>query len=141
MTIGSLRGIAIDVNDLDVGERFWSALTGLAVTLPAWNQQYLRLGHVGAESILLQLVPEPKQAPKNRVHLDVTVDDVDRAVEEVRRLGGRLVSGPTPYPDSGTPARMYAVMVDPFDNEFCLVRELMPDSAVMSAASETSLAE
>ncbi|MDF3018250.1 MAG: hypothetical protein K0R44_3475, partial [Thermomicrobiales bacterium] len=29
MAVGTLRRIVIDVNDLDVGERFWSAVTGL----------------------------------------------------------------------------------------------------------------
>jgi hypothetical protein len=33
MAVGHLRAVAIDVNDLDLGERFWAAVTGLPVRL------------------------------------------------------------------------------------------------------------
>jgi predicted enzyme related to lactoylglutathione lyase len=127
MTVGRLRSVTIDVNDLDVGERFWSAVTGLPVTLRGWNGQYSRLGVANEGSVLLQLVPERKTGDKNRVHLDLTVEDVDEAVDAVVALGGSLVDGPVLYPNPDTPARQFTVMADPFGNEFCLVRELLPD--------------
>ena len=65
--------------------------------------------------LFFQRVPEGKSA-KNRVHLDIQVDD-DRKEAEVRRLeglGARLIGtnndrGPFTY-----------VMQDPEGNEFCL---------------------
>lgn len=129
MAVGSLRAVTIDVNDLEEGERFWTEVTGWPVTLRRWNGQYSRLGTVGEGSILLQLVAEQKHGGKNRVHLDFTVDEVGEAIAAVLALGGSLERGRQAYPESGTQAREYAVVKDPFGNEFCLVRELLPDSA------------
>lgn len=128
MAVGRVRAVTIDVEDLDEGERFWTAVTGLPATLRGWNGQYTRLGTAGEGSVLLQLVPEKKGDGKNRVHLDLTVGDVGEAIAAVLALGGSLERGPEAYPESGTAAREYAVMKDPFGNEFCLVRELLPDS-------------
>lgn len=127
MAVGSVRSVTIDVNDLADGERFWAELTGLPLTLRGWGGRYSRLGTAGEGSVLLQLVPETKSAVKNRVHLDLTVDDLEAAVSAVVALGGRLEGGPHAFPEGGTPAREFAVMTDPFGNEFCLVRELLPD--------------
>lgn len=87
MAVGTPRRIVIDVNDLDVGERFWAAVTGLPPRFSAWQGQFSGLGDIETGSMLLQLVPESKTALKNRIHPDVTVADVERAVEEVIALG------------------------------------------------------
>jgi len=125
MAIGTLRKFVVDVNDLVVGERFWSAVTGLAPRYSAWQGQFSALGEIGTVSILLQLVPERKTALKNRAHLDLTVEDVDRAVAEVIALGGTVVKPPGPFPE-GAPVLEWAVMADPFGNEFCLIRDVQP---------------
>ena len=125
MAVGTLRRIVIDVNDLDVGERFWSAVTGLPLRFSAWQGQFSGLGDKGTGSILLQLVPEAKTALKNRAHPDITVEDVERAVGEVIALGGTLVKPPRPFPETD-PELEWAVMADPFGNEFCLIRDLEP---------------
>ena len=135
MAVGTLRRIVIDVNDLDVGERFWSAVTGLPLRFSAWRRsgpppagrqgQFSGLGDIETGSILLQLVPEAKTALKNRAHPDITVADVERAVGEVIVLGGSLVKPPGPFPETD-PELEWAVMADPFGNEFCLIRDLEP---------------
>lgn len=125
--VGRLRAVTVDVNDLEAGERFWGAVTGLPLTVRGWNGQYSRLGTADEGSVLLQLVPERKQGGKNRVHIDLTVDDVAEAVAAVLALGGSLEQAPQAYPESGAPAREYAVVEDPFGNEFCLVQELLRD--------------
>jgi predicted enzyme related to lactoylglutathione lyase len=125
MAIGTLRKFVVDVNDLVVGERFWSAVTGLAPRYSAWQGQFSALGEIGTVSILLQLVPERKTALKNRAHLDLTVEDVDRAVAEVIALGGSVVKPPGLFPESD-PLLEWAVMADPFGNEFCLIRDVQP---------------
>jgi predicted enzyme related to lactoylglutathione lyase len=63
-----------------------------------------------------QRVPEAKSI-KNRLHLDVEVDDLDGAIARVEQLGGSVVR----------PVRTeygwdYAVMGDPEGNEFCVIR-------------------
>ncbi|MDQ3043802.1 MAG: VOC family protein [Chloroflexota bacterium] len=123
MAVGTLRRFVLDVNDLQVGERFWTAVTGLTPRFSAWQGQYSALGEIRTGSILLQLVPEPKSPLKNRGHLDVTVEDVPRAVEEVVAMGGTMVRPPGFFPE-GDPELEWAVMADPFGNEFCLIRDL-----------------
>lgn len=72
-----------------------------------------------------QLVPEAKTGLKNRAHPDLTVADVERAVAEVMALGGALIKPPGPFPETD-PELEWAVMADPFGNEFCLIRDLEP---------------
>jgi len=123
MAIGTLRRFVVDVNDLEVGERFWSEVTGLELQFSAWAGQFSALGKIGSGAILLQLVPEPKTKLKNRAHIDVTVDDVGKAVDEVVRLGGSTIKHPGYFPPAN-PHLEWAVVADPFGNEFCLIRDL-----------------
>ena len=123
VAVGVVRRFVMDVNDLDEGERFWSAVSGLPVDFSAWTGQFSGLGDIETGSILLQLVPEKKTPTKNRAHLDFSVDDVGRAVEEVVALGGAVVKAPGRYPDDD-PQLEWAVMADPFGNEFCLIHDL-----------------
>jgi catechol 2,3-dioxygenase-like lactoylglutathione lyase family enzyme len=88
MAVGEMRSFVIDVNDLEDSERFWASVLGLEVEFSAWQGQFSRVGRKGSGSILLQLVPEMKTDLKNRAHLDITVENVERAVTEVLGLGG-----------------------------------------------------
>ena len=65
--------------------------------------------------LVFQPVSEPK-AGKVRIHLDVTVEDVEAAISEVTALGGSYTGERHVY-DEG----MVVVMADPEDHEFCLV--------------------
>lgn len=125
MAVGALRSITIDVNDLEESERFWCAILGLEVQFPVFEGQYSRIGAKGAGSLLLQLVPEKKAELKNRAHIDITVRDVGRAVEDVLKLGGSLIREPVLYPESD-PLLEQAIVADPSGNEFCVIRELRP---------------
>ncbi|MBA3741017.1 MAG: VOC family protein [Chloroflexi bacterium] len=124
MAVGALRAIVVDVNDMEDSARFWSAVLGLEVQWQAKGSQFLRIGAKGAGSVLLQLVPEPKTALKNRAHIDLTVVDVARAVDEVVKLGGSLVRGTVLWP--ADPLLEQAIVADPSGNEFCVIRELRP---------------
>jgi predicted enzyme related to lactoylglutathione lyase len=127
MAVGRLRRFVVDVNDLAVGEQFWSAVTGLPVDFSALRSgtqgQFSGLGSIETGSVLLQLVQERKTALKNRAHLDIGVDDVPGAVAEVVALGGRVIRSPGVFPEHD-PELEWAVVADPFGNEFCLVRDL-----------------
>jgi predicted enzyme related to lactoylglutathione lyase len=123
MAVGEMRAFVVDVNDLEEGERFWASVLGLEVEFSAWEGQFSRIGRKGRGSILLQLVPEKKSDLKNRVHIDLTVENVERAVNEVLELGGSLIKEPGIFPESD-PLLEWAVMADPSGNEFCLIREL-----------------
>ena len=123
MAVGRLRRFVVDVNDLAVGERVWSAVTGLPVEFS--GERVSGLGAIETGSVLLQLVPERKTALKNRAHLDIGVDDVPGAVAEVIALSGSVVRSPGVFPEHD-PEVEWAVVADPFGNEFCLIHDLEP---------------
>src|ERR1700686_2046638 len=68
-----------------------------------------------ASPLLLQGVPEPK-AGKNRMHLDIVVDDVEAEVRRLQALGARRI-------DDGVQSfggTRWVRMSDPEQNEFCV---------------------
>ena len=67
--------------------------------------------------LVLQGVPEPK-AGKNRMHLDVHVDDLAAEVVRLEDLGAHRVD-PDPIEGHG---HAWFVMADPEGNEFCVVK-------------------
>jgi hypothetical protein len=72
-------------------------------------------GPVGAPRYWFQRVPEAKVV-KNRVHVDLTADDVDAEVARLVALGATVV-----LPDGGRDGGI-VVLADPEGNEFCLLR-------------------
>jgi len=73
--------------------------------------------------VLFHSVPEPKQV-KNRVHLDVWVDQPDAAVERatlIRAEADRLLAlGATHVRTRDDDGDYYIVLQDPEGNEFCV---------------------
>lgn len=64
--------------------------------------------------LLLQQVPEPKQV-KNRMHLDITTDEVEPEVERIEALGAKRISELQRLGST-----FWLTMVDPEGNEFCV---------------------
>jgi predicted enzyme related to lactoylglutathione lyase len=79
--------------------------------------QYIDLaGTDGSPVIRFQRVPEPKTV-KDRIHLDLRVDDIEEACQRVIEFGGiRVEQGDVREYDV-----VFRVMLDPEGNEFCLV--------------------
>ena len=128
MAIGKFRCIVMNVTDLDRGERFWTAVTGLPLRFSAvgYPTPYSRLGDIRSHSILLQLVREDRPSPTNNAHFDLTVEDVDLAVQQALALGATLFREKGTYPiESPSPYLEWAVMLDPFGNKFCLIKDLV----------------
>jgi predicted enzyme related to lactoylglutathione lyase len=65
---------------------------------------------------VLQKVPEAKQG-KNRMHLDLFVDDMEREAHRMEQLGARRLSS---EPVTGSTGDRWIVMADPEGNEFCV---------------------
>ncbi|MFG2720491.1 VOC family protein [Streptomyces sp. NPDC048416] len=105
--------LVVDCADPGRLARFWAALLGgrPVVRDPSWAY----VEPPGAPRLAFQRVPEAKAA-KNRLHLDLTVEDVRRArAAAVRR-------GASPVGATVTDARGdFQVMRDPEGNEFCFV--------------------
>jgi hypothetical protein len=91
--------------------------------------------------IILQVVDTSKGDATNRVHIDITPQNgMDDAIERIVAIGGRVKKPPSLYPRPGShgdepPVLDWAVMQDPFGNEFCLVSALtdVEAAAVMQA--------
>lgn len=64
----------------------------------------------------LQRVPEPKQV-KNRLHIDVFVDDPREWIDRAEQLGAQRLRLHDDQAD------WFCVMADPAGNEFCICRE------------------
>jgi predicted enzyme related to lactoylglutathione lyase len=136
MGIGTLRCVVVDVNDLEVAESFWSEVTGLPV-IPSWfpgRYSYLGQPDPWSHELILHRVTTAKGQGANRAHVDIWVRDVEKAIGQVEEIGGRLKRAPTIYPRPGSyegePPRIdWAVMQDPFGNEFCVISVLNPAEA------------
>ncbi len=143
MGIGKLRCQVIDVEDLAVAEAFWSELTGLPVIESVWpgRLSYLGQAEPWRHEMILHLVSTKKGPEANRSHVDIWVRDIESAVREIEAIGGTVKKEPSVYPRphsavGGPPVIDWAVMQDPFGNEFCLVTVLSPDevNAIEQAA-------
>jgi hypothetical protein len=157
--IGTLRCAVINVTDLGLAYEFWSEVTGLEIigSRDGWHGW---LGYLGTKDpwkheIILQKVTDapveaggPSHDTTNPVHLDITPNEgIDLAIEATVALGGRVKKPPSLYPRPGShgnepPIIDWAVMQDPFGNEFCLVDPLTEEQskAAMEADADTDAA-
>ncbi len=116
--VGRLTQIGIDANDLDRAERFWSAVLGLkpAQRLGTYRSFERQNGH---PVIYLQQVPETRIS-KTRLHFDVAVDDVDRALKRVEAMGGTKLEVVEELDTR------WFVVADTEGNAFCLISDGWP---------------
>ncbi|CAN5830497.1 VOC family protein [soil metagenome] len=111
-----VRGVTIDVADLDVSSVFWGSLLGIEVT--GRYDTYVWLDEIApGVPLILQQVAEPKRR-KNRLHLDVQSDGGQDLSTLVEALGGTRLG------DVEDPAYSLTVMADPDGNEFCILHRL-----------------
>ncbi len=117
--VGRLRWIQIDCPDPERLAAFWAEVLATEIDFRLGEPlQFVNLppAEAGGPSVSFQRVPEPKTV-KNRVHLDLLVEDVDGASARVEALGGRRRDDHD-FHEHGFSWRR---MADPEGNEFCLV--------------------
>ena len=116
--LGTLAWVQVDCRDPDALRRFWAALLSMeddpGLAPPAFR---CLLGVNGGPGLSFQRVPEPKTI-KNRVHLDVIVEDLEAATRWVEENGGKQRSD---TPDFHEGEWRWRIMADPEGNEFCFV--------------------
>lgn len=107
-----ISDIVIDAVDPDALALFWSQLLGLDVRGREGPYVVLERRRRDDVGLSFQRVTQPRLG-KNRVHFDVSSEDIAATKALVESLGGRRVPG---YEEGGL-----LVMADPEDNEFCVV--------------------
>jgi predicted enzyme related to lactoylglutathione lyase len=108
--------LILDCNDLERTAAFWAAALRYREAYRSEPYLVLMPGEGDGSGLVLQLqrVPEPKTG-KNRLHLDLHVDEVEPEVERLAALGAQPVSDVAR--ESGF---RWRVMADPEGNEFCI---------------------
>ncbi|AXI78361.1 VOC family protein [Peterkaempfera bronchialis] len=114
--VGRIDELVIDCAEPAALVRFWAAVLGGRPVdrEPDWS--YVDPPD-GQPRLAFQRVPEPRPTGKNRLHLDICVEDIEQARDELLARGARAVGG-VRMDDQGA----FQVMQDPEGNEFCLVR-------------------
>jgi predicted enzyme related to lactoylglutathione lyase len=110
--IGRLDEVVIDCHDTMLLAQFWRAVLGGDIVRQ--SDEWVAVHPPTGITVSFQRVPEDKVV-KNRVHLDVDVDDLSVATERAEALGAARVGDVVVDPLGG-----FQVMTDPEGNEFCL---------------------
>ena len=112
-------GVTIDCVELDAAAAFWREALGFTEPYPLKpeSQFHALVSPAGGlHHLTLQRVPEAKTL-KNRVHLDLFVDNLDAEVSRLTVLGATVIEA---HDDEG--GFRTTIMADPDSNEFCVVQ-------------------
>jgi predicted enzyme related to lactoylglutathione lyase len=104
--------LTIGANDPLRLAAFWGEMLGTRVTETSDDDRSVFLGEANGFILSFQRVPEPKSV-KNRVHLDVRVDDLDEATDAVISSGGSWGGNELTLDDA-----RWRTLRDPEGNEF-----------------------
>ena len=111
--IGALRYIIINAINSEKSAKFWSVVTGRE--LGDISPPYIDLPSTNNEdgvTISIQQIPDQESLG---MHIDIVVDDIDEAIQQIIDLGGKLVE------EKIEGNWRWAIMRDPDGNTFCLV--------------------
>jgi predicted enzyme related to lactoylglutathione lyase len=111
----SVGFLVVDTTDPERLAPFWCGLLDVEVDATIGDGQFVVLSKT-ADGLTLgfQRVPEAK-AGKNRLHLDLIVENLDAATTEVESLGGQWLEPGTTRDLEGF---QWRCMADPDGNEF-----------------------
>jgi predicted enzyme related to lactoylglutathione lyase len=111
----SVGFLVIDTADPDLLVPFWCGLLGVEVDTTIGDGQFVVLSPSSdGLTVGFQRVPEAKDG-KNRLHLDLVVEDLDAATAEIEALGGRWLE---PGGTRELEGFRWRLMADPEGNEF-----------------------
>lgn len=111
-----MQAVVFDCTDPQAVGRFWAEV--LDTEIGHDDPDFVVLRRHGDRNVGLafQRVPDPTPG-KNRVHVDLAVQDKDAAAQRAARLGGTIV-GEHEWHGGWT----WIVVADPEGNQFCLVQ-------------------
>jgi predicted enzyme related to lactoylglutathione lyase len=111
--------IGIDALDLGALSAFWSAALGYSVGDLDRAGVYLDLipPTVDLPGLYFQQVTEKKRG-KNRLHLDLYVEDPEATIADLVAIGAEVISPAR----TGSEGGWWRVLADPEGNEFCVCK-------------------
>ena len=110
--IGRVSFTTIDANDPDRLAAFWGEVLGTEVAESSDEGRFVFLAEANGRILSFQRVPEPKSG-KNRVHLDIRVEELQQATDAVLALGGSWDENERTLDDA-----RWRTLNDPEGNEF-----------------------
>ena len=112
--------VLLDTVDPDALVPFWTGFLGVGVSATVGDGSFVVLDAPGEglPALAFQKVPEAKTG-KNRMHLDLVVDDLEAATQRITDLGGVWLDGET----RELGGYRWRCMADPEGNEFDIVPE------------------
>jgi predicted enzyme related to lactoylglutathione lyase len=110
--IGRVSFTTIDANDPDRLAAFWGEVLGTEVEETSDEGRFVFLGEASGFVLSFQRVPEPRSV-KNRVHLDIRVEELQEATDAVLALGGSWDENERTLDDA-----RWRTLKDPEGNEF-----------------------
>lgn len=110
--------VVVDCENPEQLATFWHELTGAEFNARQADWWSLHAPAAGGFRIGFQPVPEAKSV-KNRLHIDLNVDDLEAATVAAEALGARRTGVVVEEDDD--PSKRFQVMLDPEANEFCLL--------------------
>ena len=108
-------GFVLDCRDPQALAPFWASALGYVAVGSVDNYTLLAPDGRDGPNLLLQRVPEEK-SDKNRMHLDLHVDDIEAEAARLVALGAQRLEA-APSTEHGN---TWIKMADPDGNEFCI---------------------
>jgi len=116
--------VVLDCQDPVALAPFWTRALGYQVAASVETYVVLLPTEGGGPPFLLQRVPDAKVG-KNRMHVDLEVEDIDAEATALVALGATRVSG-SPLEEFGT---RWITLQDPEGNEFDLCTKAQAESS------------
>ncbi len=113
---GSRMKVVLDCADPQALAPFWAEALGYRIRGSVGAYTLLNPDGVEGPPLLLQRVPEPKGG-KNRMHIDIQSDDIEKEASRLEAIGAKRLDGPQQDPGID---EQWIVMADPQGNEFCV---------------------
>jgi predicted enzyme related to lactoylglutathione lyase len=108
-------GLVLDCHDPQALAPFWAGALGYVAVGSVDNYTLLAPDGRDGPNLLLQRVPEGKSG-KNRMHLDLHVDDIEAEAARLVALGAQRLEASASTEHGST----WIKMADPNGNEFCV---------------------
>ncbi len=112
--------VVFDASDLAAESRFWAGVLGGTVDAEDdWHMVFVdREPRVGVQLAPNHVPPEWPDGTPQQIHLDLWVDDIKEAHDEVMSLGAKVLKSAEDPPSE--PHSNFQVYADPAGHPFCL---------------------